>query len=163
MDCSHQALCCPLSPGVCSDSHPLNWWCYLTISSSAAPFSSCPQSFQASEPFPMTRFFPSGNQRTGASTSVLPMNTQGWFPSGLTGLISLQSQGLWRVFSNTTLQNHQWFSTQSSLWSNSHIHTRPQEKPKPWLYGHLLAKWCLRFSIYCLGVSQHFFQRASVF
>ena len=81
----------PLSPGGCSDSCPLSWWCYLTISSSAAPFSSCLQSFPASGSFPMRQFFASGGQSIGAAVSVLPMNIQGWFSLGLTGLISLQS------------------------------------------------------------------------
>ena len=85
-------------------------------------FSSCFQSFPASGSFLMSQFFASGGQSTGASASVLPMNIQGWFPLGLTGLISLQSKGLSRVFSNNTVQKHQFFGTQFSLWSNSHIH-----------------------------------------
>ena len=87
------------------------------------------------------------------STSVLPMNIQGWFPLGLTGLISLLSKGLSRVFSSTTVQKCQFFCAQRSLWSISHIHTWLLEKPYLWLYGPLLAKWCLRFLIYCLGLS----------
>ena len=89
------------------------------------PFSSCLQSFPASGSFPMSWLFAPGGQSIGASasTSVLPINIQGWFPLGLTGLISLQSKGLSRVFSNTTVQKHQFFGTQLSLWSNSHIHT----------------------------------------
>ena len=116
--------CPPLSPGVGSDSYPLSQWCYLTISSSVNPFSSCPQSFPASGPFQLNRFFASGGQSIGASASasVLPMNIQDWFPLGWTGWISLLSKGLSRVFSNTTGQKHQFFSTQFSLWSNSHIH-----------------------------------------
>ena len=95
------------------------------------PFSCCLQSFPVSGYFPMSQFFASGGQSTGASTlaSVLPMSIQDWFPLGLTGLISLQSKGLSRVFSNTTVQKHQLLSVQFSLWSNSHIHTRPLEKP----------------------------------
>ena len=102
----HTRLPCPsLSPGVCSDSYPLSQWCYLTISSSAALFSFCLQSFPASGSFPMSRVFTSGGQNIGASASasVLPMNIQGWFPLGLTGLISLLSKGLSRVFSSTIM------------------------------------------------------------
>ena len=95
------------------------------------PFSSCLQSFPASGAFPRTQFFVSGGQSTGVlvPASVLPMNIQDWSPLGLIGLISLQSRGLSRVFSNTTVQKHQFFSTQLSLWSNSHIHTWLLEKP----------------------------------
>ena len=95
------------------------------------PFSSCPQSFPTSESFPVSQFFASGGQSIGvsASTSVLPMNIQGWFPLGLTGLTSMQSKGLSRVFSNTTVQKHQFFGAQLSWQSNSHIHTWPLEKP----------------------------------
>ena len=109
----------------------LSRWCHPTISSSVIPFSSCPQSFPASGSFPISQLFPSGGQSTGvsASTSVLPMNTQDWFPLGWTGWISLHSKGLSRVFSNTTVQKHQFFSTQPSSQSNSHIHTWPLEKP----------------------------------
>ena len=89
------------------------------------PFSSCPQSCPASGSFPMSQFFASGGQNIGVSASalVLPMNTQDWSPLGWTGLISLQSKGPSRVFSNTTVQKHQFFGAQLSLWSNSHIHT----------------------------------------
>ena len=95
---------CRVYPNSC----PLSWWCHPTISSSVIPFSSCPQSFPASGSFPMTQLFTSGGQSTGlsASTSVLPMNTQDWSPLGWTGWISLQSKGLSRVFSNTTVQKH---------------------------------------------------------
>ena len=119
------------TPGACSNSCPLSQWYQPTISFSVIPFSSCFQSFPASGSFPMSQFFVSGGQSVGASTSaqVLPMNIQDWFLSGLTGLISLQSKGLSRVFSNTTVQKHQFFSTQLSLWSNSHIHTWLPEKP----------------------------------
>ena len=105
------------SPGACSNSCPLSQWCHPTISSFVVPFSSCFQSFPASGSFPMSRFFTSSGQNIGASASasVLPMNTQDWFPLGLTGLISLLSKGLSRVFSNTTVQKHQFFSTQPSL------------------------------------------------
>ena len=111
----HARLPCP-SPtlGACSNSCPLSWWCHLTISSSVIPFSSCLQSFSASGSFLRSQFFASGDQSIGASASasVLPMNIQDWFPLGL---ISLQSKGLSRVFSNTTVQKHQFFSTQLSL------------------------------------------------
>ena len=102
-----------------------------TISSFVIPFSSCLQSFPASGSFPRNHFFASGGQSIGvsASTSVLPMNIQDWFPFGLTSWISLQSKGLSRVFSNTIVQKHQFYSTQLSLWSNSHIHTWLLEKP----------------------------------
>ena len=110
---------------------PLSWWCHLTISSSVIPLSSCPQSFPASESFPMSQLFTSGGQSTGVSalTSVLPMNTQDYSLLGWTGWTSLQSKGLSRVFSNTTVQKHQFFGAQLSSQSNSHIHTWPQEKP----------------------------------
>ena len=117
---------CPSpTPGVYSNSCPLSRWCHLIISSSVIPFSSCLQSSPASGSFQMSQFFASGGQgiRVSASTSVLPMNIQGWLPLGWTGWISLQSKGLSRVFSNTTVQKHQYFGTQLSLYSNSHIHT----------------------------------------
>ena len=106
------------------------------------PFSSCPQSFPASGSFPMSQLSTSGGQSTGVSgsTSVPPMNTQDWSSLGWTGWISLQSKGLSRVFSNTTVQKHQFFGAQLSLQSNSHIHTWLLEKPEPWLDGPLLAK-----------------------
>ena len=108
-----------------------SWWCHPTISSSVIPFSSCLQSFPTWGFFPMSQFFTSGGQSIGASTStsVLPMNTQDWSPLGWTGWISLLSKGLSRVFSNTAVQKHQFFGTQLSLSSNSHIHTWPLEKP----------------------------------
>ena len=109
---------CPSStPGVYSDSCPLSQWCHPTISSSVVPFSSCLQSFPASGSFPMSQFFTSGGQSFGASasTSICSMNIQDWFPLGWTGWISLQSKGLSRVFSNTTVQKHQFFGTQLSL------------------------------------------------
>ena len=110
---------------------PSSWWCHPTISSSVVPFSSCPQSFPATGYFPMSQLFASGGQSIGvsASTSVLPMNTQDWSPLGWTGWISLKSKGFSRVFSNTTVQKHQFFSAQLSSQSNSHIHTWPLEKP----------------------------------
>ena len=104
-------LCPPLSPRVCSNSYPLSQWCYLTISSSAAPFFYL-QSFPASGSFPMSQLFASGGQSTEASSSssVIPRNIQGWFPLGLPGLISLKFKGAWKVFSSSTIQKHQ-FST----------------------------------------------------
>ena len=125
MDCSTPGFPVIINPGACSNSCALSRWCHPTISSSVVPFSSCLQSFPASGSLPTSWFFKSGGQSTGvsASTSVLPINIQDWFPLGLTGWISLQSKGLSRVFSNTTVQKHQFFSAQLSLWSNSHIHT----------------------------------------
>ena len=118
-------------PGVHSNSCPLSRWCHSTVSFSVIPFSSCLQSFPTSGSFQMSQFFLSGSQSIGvsASTSVLPMNIQDWSPLGWTGWISLQSKGLSRVFSNTTVQKHQFFSAQLSLQSNSHIHTWLLEKP----------------------------------
>ena len=109
---------CPSpTPGVHSNSCPSSQWCHPASSSSVVPFSSCPQSFPAPTSFPMSQLFTWGGQSIGASAStpVLPMNTQDWSPSGWTGWISLQSKGLSRVFSNTTVQKHQFFSTQFSL------------------------------------------------
>ena len=120
----HARLPCPSpSPSTCSSFCPSSWGCHPTISSSIIPFS-CLPSFPASGYFPMRWFFTSGDQSIGvsASASVLPMNIQDWFPLGLTGLIAMQSKGLSRIFSNTTVQKHQFFSSQFSLWSNSHIH-----------------------------------------
>ena len=113
----HAMLPCPiLSPRVFSDSCPLSWWCHPTILSSVTHCSSCPQSFPASESFPMSQFFASSGQSIGASASasVFPMNIQGWFPLGLTGCISLLSKELSRVFSNTTVQKCQFFIVQIS-------------------------------------------------
>ena len=128
----HSRLLCPLpSPGVCSSSCPLNQWCHPNISSSVFPFSSHLQSFPASGSFPMSQFFTSGGQSMGTSASVsaLPINIQGWFPLGLTGLISSLSKGLSRVFSNTTVQKHHFFSAQLFLLSNSHTHRWLLERP----------------------------------
>ena len=121
----HARLSCPsLSPGVCENSCPLSQWYYQTIPSSVTPCSSCLQSFPASGSFLLSQFFTSGGKRIRTSASVLPMNVQGWFPFGLTGLIFLVSKGLSRVFSSTTTWKHQFFSAlQPSLWSNSHIRT----------------------------------------
>ena len=127
----HTRLLCPsLSPEVCSNSCPLSR-CHPTISSTVAPFSSCPQYFPASGYFPMSWLFTSGGQSIGASASVsvLPTNIQSWFPLRWIGWISLQSKGLLRVFSNTTVQKHQFFDPQPSLWSTFYIHTRLLGKP----------------------------------
>ena len=115
--------CSSPAPGVYSNLCPLSRWCHSTISSSVVPFSSCPQSFPASGSFPMSQLFAWGGQSIGlsASASVLPINTQDWSPLGWTGWISLQSKGFSRVFSNTTVQKHQFFGTQLSSPSNSHI------------------------------------------
>ena len=121
---------CPSpTPGVHSDSRPSSKWCHPAIWSSVVPFSSCPQSFPASESFPMSQLFAWGSQSTGVSAlaSFLPKKSRGWSPSEWTGWISLQSKGPSRVFSNTTLQKHQFFSIQLSSQSNSHIHTWPLE------------------------------------
>ena len=114
---------CPsLTPRVYSNSCPSSWWCHPATPSSVVPFSSCPQSLPASGSFPMSQLFAWGGQSIGvlASASVLPMNTQDWSPLGWTGWISLQSKGLSRAFSNTTLQKHQFFSAQLSSQPNSH-------------------------------------------
>ena len=128
---AHQAPHPSPTPGVHPNPCPLSQWCHPTISSSVDPFSSCPQSFPASESFQMSQLFTSGSQSIGvsASKSVLPINTQDWFPFGWTGWISLQSKGLSRVFCSTTVQKHPFFSAQLSSQSNSHIHTWPLEKP----------------------------------
>jgi len=123
--------CLSPTPRVHSNSCPLSQWYHPAISSSVFPFSSCPQSLPASGSFPRSQLFTWGGQstRVSALASVLPMNTQDWSPLGWTGWISLQSRGLSRVFSNTTLQKHQFFGAQLSSQSNSHIHTWPLEKP----------------------------------
>ena len=123
---------CPSpSPGIHSNSHPSRQWCHPAISSSVIPFSSCPQSLPALESFPMSQLFTWGGQSTGVSAlaSFLPKNTQDQSLLEWAGWISLQSKGLSRVFSNTTVQKHQFFSAKLSSQSNSHIHIWPQEKP----------------------------------
>ena len=128
----HTRSPCPSpTPGVHLNSCPSSQWSYPAISSSVIPFSSCPQSLPASESFPMSHLFTSGGQSIGVSplASVLPKNTQDWSPLGWTGWTSLQPKGLSRVFSNTTVQKHQFFSAQLSSQSNSHTHTWPLEKP----------------------------------
>ena len=150
----HTRLPCPSpSPRTCSNSGLLSQWCHSTISSSVARFSFCLQSFPASGSFPMSLLFPSGGQGIGALASVLPMNIQDWFSLGWTDWISLQSKGFSRVFSNTTAQMHQYFHTQPSLWSNSHIptwHCLPMVKfvcPLP-LHCELLES--KDFTLFCL-------------
>ena len=133
---------CPSpTPGVHSNSRPSSQWCHPAISSSVVPFSSCPQSLPASESFPMSQLFASGGQSTGVSAlaSFLPKNTQDQSRFEWTGWISLQSKGLSRVFSNTTVQKHQFVSAQLSSQSNSHIHrvgdaiqpSHPLSSPSP--------------------------------
>ena len=140
MDCSTPGFPCP-TPRACSNSCSSSWWCH--------------QSFPATGSFLMSHFFPSGGQSIGvsASASVLPMNIQDWFPLRLTGFVSLQYKGFSRVFSNTTVQRHQFFTAQPSLWSNSHIHTWLLEKPYLWLDRLMSSKYSLCFLICCLGWS----------
>ena len=129
---AHQAaLSWSPSSGVYSNSCPSSWWCYPVIPSSVVRFSFCLQSFPELGFFLVSQFFKSGGQNIGvsASASVLPMNVQDWFPLGWTGWISLLSKGLSRVFSNITVQKHQFFGAQLSLWTNSHIHTWLLGKP----------------------------------
>ena len=128
----HASPPCPSPiPGVYPKPCPSSQWCHPAISSSVIPFSSCPQSFPESGSFPMSQLSASGGQSIGvsATASVLPMNTQDWSPLGWAGWIALQSKGLSRVFSNTTVQKHQFCSAQLSSQSNSHIHPWPLEKP----------------------------------
>ena len=132
LESQHARPPCPsTTPRVHQNSCSSKRWCHPAVSSSVIPFSSCPQPLPASESFPMCQLFAWGGQRIGvsASASVLPMNTQDWFPLRWTDWISLQSKGLSRVFFNTTVQKHQFFGAQLSSQSNSHIHTWPQEKP----------------------------------
>ena len=147
----HTRLHCPSpSPEACSNLCALNWWCHPTISSSATPFSSCLQSFPASGSFPGSWFFPAGGQIIRASTSVLPMNIQGSVPLGLTGLISLQSKGLSRVFSSITIWKHQFLGVQPSLWSNSYICTWLLEKQNKTKHNfdHIDHCWQSNFSVF---------------
>ena len=158
-------LCPPLSPGVCSNSCPLSCWCYLTISSSASPFSFCLQSFAASGSFPVSQLLASDGQIIGVSAlaTVPPMNIQGWFPLGLTGLISLlfKSPRLLKVFSSTIIRKHQFFGIQLSLWSSFHICTWVPEKPKLWLYG--ICQQSDASAFYYTVYVCHSFQGANVF
>ena len=147
----HTKLPCPSPiPGAWSNSCPLNRSCHPTILSSVILFSSCLQSFPASGSFPMSWLFASGSQRTEASASVLPMNIQGWFPLGLTGLITLQFKGLSRVFSSTKVWKHQFFGALPSSLSSSHICTWLLERSLLWLYGPWSTKWSLCFLEYVL-------------
>ena len=133
---------CPSpTPRVHSDSRPSSQWWHPNISS-CRTLLLLPPSPRSIRSFPISELFTWGGQSTGVSAlaSFLPKKSQGWSPSEWTGWISLQSKGLLRVFSNTTVQKHQFFSTQISSQSNSHIHTWPLEKPEPWLNGPLLAK-----------------------
>ena len=135
---------CPSpTPGVYSNPCPSSRWCHPTISSSVVPFSSCPQSLPASGSFPMSQLFTWGGQsiRVSASASFLPMNTQDWSSLGWTGWFSLQSMGLSRVFSNTTVQKHQFFGAQLSSQSNSHIHTEANKNLHRELYSILWPIW----------------------
>ena len=138
-------LCPPMASVICSNPHPLSWWCYQTISSSAAP-SFAFNLFQHRR-FLMNLHFASGSWNIGASASasVLPMSIQCWSFLWLTGFISLLFKGCSGVFSSTTFQKPQFFGVLPSLWSNSHIHTWLKERPLLWLYRSLPAKWCLCF------------------
>ena len=155
MDCSTPVFPVLHHLPVYSNPRPLNQWCHPTISSSVVPLSSWPQSFPASRSFPMSQFFASGGQSIGTSDSgsVLPMNIRGWFPLGLTGLISLQSKGLSRVVPNTAGRNHQYFHAQPSLWSNSHIYRWLPEKNIALTICIFVGKVMSYFLIHCLGLS----------
>ena len=154
--------CLSPTPRACSDSCPLSQWCHPTISSSVIPFSCCPQSFPASGSFPVSPFFTSGGQSIGVSASVLPMNIQDWFLLGWTGWISLKSKGISRAFSSTTVQKHQFFGTQLSLWSNSHPYMTTGKKKAltRWIFVgkvmSLLFKTLSRFVIALLPRSKCF-------
>ena len=145
----HSRAPCPSpSPKVCPNSFQLHWWCHPAISSADALFSYCPQSFLASGTFPTSWLFASDDQNTRASTSasVFPMSIQGWFILRLTTLMSLMWKGFLGIFSSTTVWRYRFFGSLSSLQSSSHTCTRPLGRPLPWLYGSLLAEWCLCFS-----------------
>ena len=144
----HTRLSCPSpSPRVCLNSCPLSRLSHPIISSAVTPFFSCPHSFPVLGSFPMSWLFTSSGQSTGVSASalVLPMSIQGWFPLGLTSLISLLSKGFSGVFSNTTVQKHQFFCPQPSLWSNSHICIMATGKTialTRWTFvGKVMSKW----------------------
>ena len=146
----HARLPCPSpSPGACSNSCPSSWWCHPTISSSVIPSSSPLQSFPASGSFLVSRLFASGGQSIGtwALASVLSVDIQDQCPLGLTGLISMQSEGLSRVFSNTALQKHQFFSAQPSLWSNCHTHTWLLKKNSGFLYSFDYTDLCWQSNV----------------
>ena len=137
--------------GVCSNSCPVIWWCYLNISSFAALFSYCLQSFPGSGSFPMSFLFVSGGQSIGISASLSALNIQGWFPLGLIGWSPCSPKDF-RVFSIPTVQKHQFFIPQTPLWSNSHICTWLLEKPEVWLERSLPEKWYLCFFFFFLHV-----------
>ena len=161
----HARPSCPSpSPGVCTSSHPPNWWCHSTILSSVTLFSFCPQSFPASGSFPMSWLFASGGQsiRGSASAPVLPMSIQGWFPLGLTGLISLQSKGLSRVFSSTTVWKHQLLGTVFFMVQLSHPYVTTGKTIALTLQT-FVSKVMSLLCIHCLGFSSLFFQEASIF
>ena len=146
---------CPSpTPGVHSNSCPSSRWCHLAISSSVVPFSSCPQSLPASESFPMSQIFTWGGQstRVSALASFLPKNTQDWSPLGWTGWISLQSKGLSRVFSNTTIQKHQFFGTQLYSQSNSHIINNKNNKSQLW---HTNSIWLVPLPLFYMHRHTH--------
>ena len=146
-------LCPSLSPGVCSNSCSLSWWYQPTILSSVAHFSSWPQSFPASGSFPVNHLFASGGQSIGSfSFNISPSNEYSGLTSFRIDWFDLAVQTTLKVFS-TAIWKHQFSGTQPSLLSNSHIRTWLLEKPWLWLYRPLLAKWCLCFLIYCLGLS----------
>ena len=134
--------CLSPTPGIYSNSRPLSQWCHPIISPSAVPFSSSIQSFPASGYFLMSLFFASDGQKivVSASASILPMNIPDWFPLGWTGWISLQSKEVSRIFSNTTVQKHQFFGSQHALYSKSHMHTSLLKKNIAWLDRPLLVK-----------------------
>ena len=159
---AHQVSLSFTSPWLCWNSCPLSQQYHPSISTSVVPFSSCLKSFPASGYFPMSWLFTSGGQSIGASAlaSALPMNIQGWFPLGLTGLISLQSKGPSRVVFSITIWKHQFFGILSYLWTNTHICTWLLEKTQLWLYRLLLAKWYLYFLICCLGFVIAFLPRS---
>ena len=145
----HARLPCPSpSPGACPNSWPLVMTSNHLIL--YRPLLLLPSTYPSIRVFPMSQLFPLGNQSIGASASVLPMNIQDWFPLELTGLISTQSKGFSRVFSNTTVQKHKFFGAQPSLRPNTHIHTWLLEKTQLWLNGPLSVQWCLCFLICCL-------------
>ena len=146
----HARLPCPSpTPGAYPNSCPSSWWCHPTISSSGIPFSSSLQSFPASGSFPMSQVFASGGQSIGASESILPMNIQGWFPLGLTSLISLQSRGFSSVFCSSTIQKHQ-SSVLSLLYSPTLRSVHDYWKNHSFDYGHLFYRFShRRQAVYC--------------
>ena len=163
----HSRLPCPLpTPRACSNSCPLSQRCHPIISFSVNLFSSCLQSFPASGSFPKSQLFTSGGQSTGASASgsVLPMIIKGWFPLGLTGLISMLSKGLSRVFANTTVEKHQFFGIQPFfIVQLSHSFTITAKTTALTIWTFVCKKNYLCFLICCLGLSLLFFQEASIF